>query len=691
MTSLKLSRIILVCVFFFVSLLAGYVLFQYYDHLCKAKRLHFFEYNQSILEKLSTRTQQTWHQNILDLISYSQRIMDNSSSHISKALKVVVESQDSIHQAFYIDEKMIYLPQWKKFRISRLQESQIFDFLENPDFKKAEIFEYQYENYTEAIKLYEHFWLENPDNFSAANGLARCLYKTKSYTRSEKIYRQIFTQNPTIKSQNKTPLAIIAGFQLLNIYQAQTNTVAAFAFGQHLYNDLLDEKWGFPQHKTDFFKQKALASLSPFFREGKPPRSFRRILAREKQLNQVKSDVRFISNRVIPFIEGSIIENYKIYFLSSQKHPTHFLLIIPHQHNHIVLDIDYAAYVKKNLITPLKVLAKDHAVGMRLHFNQTQTVLAEIPRGTSAGYPISARFPDLRLEIVLPVLPQIRLEDYLMKLKLYFGAGFSLFIAVLLLIYFVLDKQIQLADLKSDFVSHVSHELKTPLTSLRMFSELLQKNPRLPVKKRNQYYEIMNQESVRLSRLIENLLDISRIERKKNQYTFHPEKLDTILKFAVEVFHYASDDFSQQLKTDFKCGHTLFLDKDAVIQLVLNILDNSRKFSPKQSTIWLRSRLLEHHALIEIEDQGLGMSKKEIRKIFRMFYQIKKSYENKFKGVGLGLAIVKNIAQAHKADVHIESVKDKGTIIRVCFPLEPERKPEAVRLKKSKNPDFSKE
>jgi len=151
-------------------------------------------------------------------------------------------------------------------------------------------------------------------------------------------------------------------------------------------------------------------------------------------------------------------------------------------------------------------------------------------------------------------------------------SGYLLFIAILTLIYFVLGKQIQLAELKSDFVSHVSHELKTPLTSLRMFSEMLKTQPHLSQKKRQQYYDIMNEESIRLSRLIENLLDISRIERKKSQFSFKSENINTILHTAVDIFKNSIQRDRYLIKADLQSNVKLYLDRNAIIQMILNIL-----------------------------------------------------------------------------------------------------------------------
>jgi signal transduction histidine kinase len=664
-----LSRYILSFVFLFVSLGAGYASIHYYNHYCKSERMNLFENQNQLKIKLMDRIQTHWQKNIENTMHYVQRALPKSQENISKALKVIVSSHDEINQAFYISEEMIYLPQWKKFRFTKVREDLNLAIFENPEFKQAEILEYQYQDYTNAVSVYERFWLENPDNFSAAAALARCLYKLKKHDRAEKIYRQIFKQNPTTQITGDIPLGITSAFQLLNIYTALEDDAALQAFALILYRDFLDEKWELSKSKTDFFKNKIKRSVQTQQTHPRFAKRFKTLLRNERNLESVKNYVRFISKRVIPFIEGSFIQNYRIYLLATGDHYHNFLLIVPHGNNYLVVEINYTTYVQKHLMPWLETLAKDNPVGIRLTYGDQEQIYSPVPDGKIIPYAFSQDFPDLRTDLIFSSSPQHILEATLAKLKLYFIGGYTGLIALLILIYYVLIKQIQFAELKSDFVSHVSHELKTPLTSLRMFSEMLKTKPNLTSKKRRQYYDIMNEESIRLSRLIENLLDISRIERKKSQFIFKPENLNTVLDTALDIFINSIQRGTHKIKTILKTDVTLLVDRNAIIQMVINILDNARKFSPLKSTITIRSTIQDHQAIISIQDHGLGMTSKEINKVFKKFYQVKKAYEDKFKGVGLGLAIVKNIAQAHDAKITIRSEKNKGTTVSVAFPF----------------------
>jgi two-component system phosphate regulon sensor histidine kinase PhoR len=649
-----------------VVLAAGYGLFYYYSYLCKLKRIDFLEQTQALTAKVSAKVQTAWDKSLENTITHARRLVSGSPEQISKALKIIEASQNDIQRAFYIDNKIIYLPQWRKFRISKAREELDLGISENPEFKRAEFFEYQYNFYQEAVKIYEKFWLSNPDDFQAANALARCWYKSGDFDRAEKIYRQIHLQNPSIQRPGDVPLAVTAAFQLLNIYQSQQNQEQIKEFGYQLYRDLLDEKWELSQVKTDFFKLKTESVLNQYMEDENFAHKFDRLLARGKSLKKIKDYVRFISSRVIPLIESSYIHDYRIFFLASK---TAFLLIIPHGEGYIVLDINYVQFVQNNLIGLIKTLAKDHGLGIKLSAGGVVHNFPEVSPGHKTVFSISKNFPDLKLELNLPDASAADMNSYLFKLRNVFFAGYGIFVVVLGFLFFLLIKQIQLAELKSDFVSHVSHELKTPLTSLRMFSEMLNRPLRLPVHKRRQYYEIMNKESIRLSRLIENLMDISRIEKKKTLFYFKTENLNTLLKTASEIFLNSIEKNQHPLRLELHSNVEIDMDKDAILQMILNILDNSKKFSREGDAIYLKSLVQENQVVIIIRDQGIGMSKSEIRKVFKKFYQVKKSYEDKFKGVGLGLAIVKNIVRAHHGSIILESEKGRGTTTRIFLPL----------------------
>jgi signal transduction histidine kinase len=230
-------------------------------------------------------------------------------------------------------------------------------------------------------------------------------------------------------------------------------------------------------------------------------------------------------------------------------------------------------------------------------------------------------------------------------------------------------KQIKLAQKKDDFISAVSHELRTPLTSIRMYSEMLEKNWVKSDDKLPEYYGSMRQESERLSRLIENVLDFSRIQRGRKIYTFKAGDINKCITDIVEMMkpYAAQNGFSIIAELD-EIGQTIF-DSDAVAQIVINLLDNAVKYArdAEDKTITVRTKSRDEFIIIEVEDRGPGVPHRQRKKIFEQFYRIGAESTREAAGTGLGLALVRKFAQAHNGFVEILSAKPTGAIFRVAL------------------------
>ncbi len=227
--------------------------------------------------------------------------------------------------------------------------------------------------------------------------------------------------------------------------------------------------------------------------------------------------------------------------------------------------------------------------------------------------------------------------------------------------------QIKLAQKKDDFISAVSHELRTPLTSIRMYSEMLEKNWVKSKDKLTEYYKSMRQESERLSRLIENVLDFSRIQRGRKKYTFSLGDINACIAEVVEMMtpYAAENGFS--IRKEFGELTQAAFDRDAVTQIVVNLLDNAIKYarSAEDRTITVRTASDAQFVTIEVEDHGPGVPHRQRKKVFEQFYRCGCEATRETAGTGLGLALVKKFAQAHNGFVEILTAKPTGAIFRV--------------------------
>jgi signal transduction histidine kinase len=264
--------------------------------------------------------------------------------------------------------------------------------------------------------------------------------------------------------------------------------------------------------------------------------------------------------------------------------------------------------------------------------------------------------------------------------RLYFGILATVVAAVtlaLVSLWHNVRAQERLARKKDDFISAVSHELRTPLTSIRMYSEMLEKNWVKSQDKLAEYYRNMRQESERLSRLVENVLDFARLQKGRKRYAFQLGNLNDCVGEVVEMMRPYAEQRGFVIRTYFEpMGQTPF-DKDAVTQIVVNLIDNAVKYAAcaTDKTIAVHTRGQDGFTIIEVEDRGPGVPHRQRKKVFEEFYRFEGKTPGKAEGqspaqttgTGLGLTLVKRFAEAHGGYVEIESAQPTGAIFRVCL------------------------
>ena len=257
----------------------------------------------------------------------------------------------------------------------------------------------------------------------------------------------------------------------------------------------------------------------------------------------------------------------------------------------------------------------------------------------------------------------------------------GLFIAVLVLAIGVgswlivrsLNAELKLARQKTDFVSNVSHELKTPLTSIRMFSELLAEQRVTDTAKQRSYLNIITAEAGRLTRLINNVLDFSRMERGEKKYNFQPCDLTGVVRGIEQTFrpHLEAGGFKFICELP-ETPVSVRGDADALSQVIVNLLSNAEKYSNGGKEIILRLAQKQTplpHAEIRALDRGPGIPRGSEEKIFEKFYRAHDSLNSGVQGSGLGLTIARQIARAHGGDVVYEPRDGGGSCFMLRLPI----------------------
>ncbi len=293
--------------------------------------------------------------------------------------------------------------------------------------------------------------------------------------------------------------------------------------------------------------------------------------------------------------------------------------------------------------------------------------------GPGEGEALGQNFPGLRVTFKDDDLHALQADStprvvfYLLTLMLVLSA--TLFASYLL--WRDVRREGRLAEMRAEFVSSVSHELKTPLTSIRMFAETLAMGRSQDPDTERQYLETIVNESRRLSRLINNVLDFSKIEQGTKNYRPESTVLADVVHAAVEAMAYALKQQGFTLNVEVQEDlPEVFVDGDAIEQAILNLLANAVKYSGESREIDLRLTQKGNQVVIEVEDYGIGIPVSEQARIFDKFYRVSSPDSDRVPGAGLGLAIVAHVADAHDATAEVESVLGEGSTFSLRIPLE---------------------
>jgi signal transduction histidine kinase len=232
------------------------------------------------------------------------------------------------------------------------------------------------------------------------------------------------------------------------------------------------------------------------------------------------------------------------------------------------------------------------------------------------------------------------------------------------------DREARLAQAKSTFVANVSHELKTPLSLISLFSEILELGRVNNEAKKAEYYGIIRHESRRLNKTIDNILDFSRIEAGRKTYELVDGDMAEVIDHVLSTHRYQVINSGFDIQTDIQANlPSVLIDRDAMAQAISNLLDNAIKYSGKVKQLSITAKTVESNLSIEIADQGVGIPRAEQGKIFEKFYRVGNGLVHDVKGSGLGLSLVKHIVEAHKGTISVESDVGKGTRFTILLPI----------------------
>ncbi len=248
----------------------------------------------------------------------------------------------------------------------------------------------------------------------------------------------------------------------------------------------------------------------------------------------------------------------------------------------------------------------------------------------------------------------------------------ALTVLLLLGLYFVIrsiKKEVEFAQIKSDFVSNVSHELRTPLALISMFAETLEMGRIKSEEKTREYYSIISQEAGRLSRIVNKILSFSKMEAGKRTYNFSEVDLNQIAASVLTTynFHLQSKGFKHSFAADDSLPK-LYADGEALAEAFINLIDNAMKYSEEIKEINVKTGHDNGYIFLEVKDHGIGIAPENQKRIFEKFFRVSTGLVHNTKGTGLGLALVDHIMKAHNGKITLVSKPGSGSSFRLNLP-----------------------
>ena len=543
---------------------------------------------------------------------------------------------------------------------------------------RAETAELTNRNFSNALENYQISWnlaKTTQQEALAIEGLARSHLSNQNNRQAIRYYQLLKNKYSQIENRSGHPFGISAPLQLHSIGTLLGEEV----FGQDslliIYKMIKDGNWLISSSSYFFFK----AEYETFLNID--------IDSTVSKFEKTLSFNQFLSDFVIPAIKersgfsefNRIDETKRIYiqaddgqYLISFKE-----LPIPEENKLCFVGIRWELdTVISKIITPkLASLTKETGLEFRLindsNINLLTGTIAQIPEESLSLSFSNIPFP-WSLVAIQPGYDKLE-SDAKIQMIIY-GLLFIFIIVLMFFGVFVLLRDISRETdsmlLQTEFVHNVSHELKTPLSLIRLYGETLLLKDHLPEADRKEGLQIITKESERLSFMINNILDFSKIEMGRKEFDFKPGNLTEVVMNTLDSYryHFVKKGFSVEEEIDTNISVVLF-DKNAVEGILINLFSNSIKFSTDTKKMIIRLNNFSEYILLEVADKGIGIPKNELPNIFNRFYRVKSTTDFEASGSGLGLTIVKHAIKAHGWKIEVTSTSGQGTTFSIFIPI----------------------
>lgn len=565
--------------------------------------------------------------------------------------------------------------------------------------QKGQQLEFKQKRYLKALLNYQQAFEQTSDHQLKGELLgvvARVQKKSKLFQDAIESYKTIARDFSQVRIADGIPLGLVARLELGSLFLVVKDYSSAVKTFIELYKALIHREWILEKDQYYFFAQRTKESIDNIFLQASLPASLKSYKNTFQILKDEENRQRRITERLLSFQERASTDlkakvplslddlrtSAKRFTLEIGKDSYLVSLLDQNTKNEsqsdeiwgILLDPDY---LKNNLLQKAllrNVSSEKTEWIVRGRDGQAILTSENSPSGSiSVKTNFTGNFPPWLLEFYQQNPPLF--ETFLTSRRSIYFYMFLLIAGILIfgliLTIRAITHEMELAKMKSDFVSTISHEFKSPLTSIRQLAEMLQTGRIPSEKRRQQYYDVLLEQSERLSLLTDNILNFAKMEEGIKEFKFEKVNINTLLEDIVSTIQDRVRHEGYVIQTKFeKSLLSIMGDSAAITQAITNLIDNAIKFSGENRKIIVSSFTDDKYFVVAVQDFGLGIRKEEIDKVFERFYRGGDELTRIVKGSGLGLALVKQIVEAHHGTVHVESELGRGSTFSIRLPIQ---------------------
>jgi signal transduction histidine kinase/tetratricopeptide (TPR) repeat protein len=517
--------------------------------------------------------------------------------------------------------------------------------------------------------------------------IARCRLKTGDLTGANQTYRRVLAEDKDQFFGEEVPYQFVASFQLAQILEKTGQPGEAFDILARLYRNMLNEFQLFAQNQFMYYLSKVRTELQrhlPFAGPGAPAVLDSLILLEEAYMQEpVRND--FLKTNIVPSVEIN---------LQARSEPNMLrYIVIQHKADssiHIAfMDLGYLGQGTRIIGTRLHhpqliTLAEESLEGFDTEENLRVALLNEENDSLPSGEAIDPIIVEEPLPLLAGTMHGYKLalvgtqgtsiKEFTSRGVIpYYVLIFVIILVIALGVIFIfhdISREQELTRMKSEFISNVTHEIKTPIATIRSLAENVNEGWITSSEKQQDYFRLIARESERLGHLVENTLDFSRIEAGSKRYNMEVSSILEVIEKTVERFRILNEEEGIEISCDLNENlPPVRMDKVAMGQVLLNLLDNAAKYSPEEKVITLVVKKAGDHLKIAVTDKGIGINKKDIPRIFDKFYRSESGTGKNITGSGIGLTLVKEIVESHGGKVTVESKRNKGSTFTIRIPI----------------------